>query len=76
MEGALLLRPLALVGSGSKLVRYYNFGPEYMFPANSYSDSANVTLLLSEIARANAMIAAAEHVLWTARRPHSEVAIL
>lgn len=76
MEGALLLRPLALVGSGSKLVRYYNFGPEYMFPANSYSESENITLLLAEIAKANTMIAAAEHVLWPARRSHAQVAIL
>ena len=48
----------------------------YMFPANSYSDSGSVSLLLAEIAHANSMIAAAEHVLWTARRSHSEVAIL
>lgn len=76
MAGALLQRPLTLVGSGSKLVRYYNFGPDYMFPGNSYSDSANASLLWSEIAQANSMIAAAEHVLWTARRPTADVAIL
>lgn len=28
--GGLLQRPLTMVGSGAKLVRYYNTGPEYM----------------------------------------------
>ena len=27
-EGGLLQRPLTMVGSGAKAVRYYNFGPE------------------------------------------------
>jgi hypothetical protein len=76
MVGALLQRPVLLVGSGSKLVRYYNMGPDYMFPGNSYSDSPNASLLFAEVAQANAMIAAAEHVLWTARRPVAEIAIL
>ena len=75
-EGGLLQRPLTLVGSGAKLVRYYNTGPEYMFPANSYSESANASRLMAEIAKANSMIAQAEHMLWTARRPRSNVAIL
>ena len=75
-EGGLLQRPLTMVGSGSKLVRYYNTGPEYMFPANSYSESANASRLMAEMAKANSMIAQAEHLLWTARRPPSTVAIL
>jgi hypothetical protein len=74
--GGLLQRPLTMVGSGAKLVRYYNTGPEYMFPANSYSESANASRLMAEIAQANSMIAQAEHLLWTARRPPSTVAIL
>ena len=74
--GGLLQRPLAMVGSGAKLVRYYNTGPEYMFPANSYSESKNASRLMAEIAQANSMIAQAEHMLWKARRPPSTVAIL
>jgi hypothetical protein len=62
VPGSMLQRPLTLVGSGSKLVRYYNMGPSYMFPGNSYSDGP--TSRYAEIAKANAMIAAAEHVLW------------
>ena len=34
IPGSLMQRPITLVGSGSKLVRYYNMGPEYMFPEN------------------------------------------
>ena len=74
--GGLLQRPLTMVGSGAKLIRYYNTGPEYMFPANSYSESANASRLMAEMAKANSMIAQAEHLLWTARRPPSTVAIL
>lgn len=48
----------------------------YMFPANSYSEKANASRLMAEIAKANSMIAQAEHMLWTARRPRSTVAIL
>ena len=44
--------------------------------ANSYSESANASRLMAEIAKANSMIAQAEHLLWTARRPPSKVAIL
>ena len=38
INGSMMQRPMTLVGSGSKLVRYYNMGPSYMFPGNSYSD--------------------------------------
>eukprot|EP00039_Didymoeca_costata_P030606 m.30479 g.30479 ORF g.30479 m.30479 type:complete len:944 (+) comp8204_c0_seq3:119-2950(+) len=75
-EGGLLQRPLTLVGSGAKVLRYYNLGPEYMFPANCYSDVANATRLIHEIGKANDMIARAEPVLWPARRDSSQVAIL
>ena len=63
MEGGLLQRPMMMVGMGSKLIRYYNFGPLYHFPANAYSDSQNASMLFAEIAQANEMIAEAEHVL-------------
>ena len=76
LPGGLLQRPLTLVGSGAKLVRYYNFGPSYGFPGNSYSDAANFSTLVAEMAEANDMIAKAEQVLWPARRPAAQVAIL
>lgn len=74
--GRLAQRALALVGSGAKLLRYYTFGPSYMYPGNSYSDVPNATRLFAEIARANGMIARAEHVLWKARRSAAQIAIL
>ena len=36
-EGGLLQRPLTMVGSGAKLVRYYNTGPEYLHPPPHHS---------------------------------------
>ena len=47
-----------------------------VFPANCVSDSPNATRILHEEAEANAMIAQAEDILFTARRQPSEVAIL
>jgi hypothetical protein len=74
--GGLLQRPITMVGSGAKAVRYYNFGPEYMFPANCVSDSPNASRIMHEQAKANAMIAEAEDILFTAKRQPSQVAIL
>ena len=34
-QGGLLQRPLTMVGSGAKAVRYYNFGPECETRSNS-----------------------------------------
>ena len=76
IPGALLLRPMTLAGSGSKVLRYYNFGPSYMFPDNSYSDAKNASMLFEEIAQANVMVARAERMLWSARRSPAQVAIL
>ena len=53
-----------------------DLGPLYQFPHNAYSDSPNASMLMSEIAQANSMVAQAEHLLWTARRPAARVAIL
>ena len=47
-----------------------------VFPANCVSDSPNAKRILHEEAEANAMIAQAEDILFTARRQTSEVAIL
>jgi len=69
----LVQRVLALVGSGAKAVFYYNFGPEYDFVGNCYSDVPGVP---GELARADGMIAKAEGVLWPGREPPAQVAIL
>ncbi|HET9178129.1 MAG TPA: hypothetical protein VFQ24_07200 [Terriglobia bacterium] len=64
---------LTLIGSGAKAVFYYNFGPEYNFPGNSYSEVPGVT---TQFAHADKMIANAEDVLWPGREPAAQVAIL
>jgi hypothetical protein len=74
--GGLLQRPISMVGNGAKAIRYYNLGPEYSFPANCVSDSANASRIWAEEAQANAMIASAEDILFTARKPTAEVAIV
>lgn len=53
-----------------------DLGPLYQFPLNAYSDNANASMIFAEIAQANAMVAQAERLLWTARRPTAKVAIL
>ena len=68
-----LQKVLALIGSGAKAVFYYNFGPEYTFPGNSYSEYPGAT---TQFARADKMIAAAEDVMWPGRQPSAQVAIL
>jgi hypothetical protein len=75
-DGGLLQRAVGLAGMGSKLIRYYNFGPEYMFPGNAYSDSPAAESLFEQIAQANSMVAQAEHVLWAARPQPAQQAIL
>ncbi|HEX5412399.1 MAG TPA: hypothetical protein VFZ27_11145 [Terriglobia bacterium] len=64
---------LTLVGSGAKTIFYYEFGPEYSFPGNSYSEIPGVA---AQFAHADKMIAAAEDVLWPGREPQAQVAIL
>ena len=65
---------LSLVGHGGKVVQYFIFGPEYIFPGNCYSHKAHQ--LLPRMAHAHRMIGKAEDVLWPGRRPLSDVAIL
>ena len=72
-EDGILQKILTLVGSGAKVVNSYVFGPEYSFPGNCYSEKAG---MLQKLARANAMIGAAEDVLWPGKRPRARVAIL
>ena len=68
-----LQKVLTLIGSGAKAVFYYNFGPEYNFPGNCYSEVPGAT---AQFARADRMIAKAEDVLWPGREPQAQVAIL
>jgi len=63
---------LSLVGHGSRIVCFYNYGPEYAFPGNCYSESTSV---VAPIAAAARMTAKAEDLLpGKQRKP--EVAIL
>jgi hypothetical protein len=72
-QDGMLQKVLTLVGSGAKAIFYYNFGPEYNFPGNCYSEVPGVP---AQLARADKMIAKAEDVLWPGREPQAEVAIL
>jgi len=72
-EDGILQKILTLIGSGAKIVNSYVFGPEYTFPGNCYSEKPT---MLPKIAQANAMIGAAEDVLWPGKRPRPRVAIL
>jgi Beta-galactosidase trimerisation domain len=72
-EDGILQKILTLIGSGAKVVNSYVFGPEYSFPGNCYSEK---TGMLRKLAQANAMIGAAEDVLWPGKRPRARVAIL
>ena len=72
-QDGMLQKVLTLVGSGAKAVFYYNFGPEYTFPGNCYSEVPGVP---AQLARADKMIAKAEDVLWPGKEPQAQVAIL
>ena len=68
---------LSVVASGGKALKYFMFGPEYLFRGNCYSEVAvSNPRLFAGIAEANGMIGAAEELLWPAIRVVSEVAIL
>ncbi|NQU11809.1 hypothetical protein HQ590_13525, partial [bacterium] len=69
----ILQKLLTHIGSGAKVVKYFVFGPEYVFPGNCYSFKAE---LLPKMAEAHGMIGAAEEVLWPGKRPAGEVAIV
>jgi len=72
-EDGIMQKILILIGSGAKVVNSYIFGPEYTFPGNCYSEKLG---MLGKLAQANAMIGAAEDVLWPGKRPRARVAIL
>jgi hypothetical protein len=52
---------LTLVGNGAKTFEYYLFGPEYLFPSNSYSEDINTH---RKIAEANTLISQSEDLLF------------
>ena len=64
---------LAVIGAGGKALRVYTFGPEYMFPGNSWSDH---TGLYANMTRALDIIGAAEDVLVTGTRLGAQIAIV
>src|SRR5215469_17301789 len=72
-QDGILQKILTLIGGGAKIINTYVFGPEYAFPGNCYSEKPG---MLQKIAQANAMIGAAEDVLWPGKRPRAQVAIL
>ena len=69
----LVQRILALIGNGAKAVYYYNFGPEYNWPGNCYSEVRGVP---TQLAQADRMIAKSEDLLWPGQKPPAQVAIL
>lgn len=73
LDHGLLRKALSIVGNGGKAIRYYEFGPEYNFAGNCYSDIPGV---FRQIADANQVIGKAEDLLWPGRKPRAQVAIL
>lgn len=69
----ILQKILSIAAHGGKAVKYFVFGPEYNFPGNCYSFNSKV---LPKMAEAHGMIGAAEELLWPAKRPPAQVAIL
>lgn len=70
--GGMLKRILTLVGSGSKSLKYFTFGPEYTFPVNCYSEKVEeAPAVFQEMQLGHHIIAKAEHVLWEARSGHT-----
>jgi hypothetical protein len=72
-EDGVLQKILTLVGSGGKGLKYFVFGPEYVFPGNCYSENVKV---LPRMAEAHRMIGKAEPLLWPGERPLSPVGLL
>jgi hypothetical protein len=70
----LMQKVLSVFGNGGKAVEYFVFGPEYNFPGNCYSPTADV--LLPQMAQVAGMLAKADGLLQPGRKPQSQVAIL
>jgi hypothetical protein len=76
MDGGLFRKIMALVGSGGKAVKYFVFGPEYMFPGNCYSDRPYWPDIARSLHHAHRLIGAAEPLLWPAQRVLSRIGIV
>lgn len=77
LANGLLMKMMAIVGSGGKALKFYVFGPEYNFPGNCYSeDLVSNPALLESMAKGTSMIGAAEDLLWPAERVQSQIGIL
>ena len=68
-----LLKALALVGHGAKMIEWYSYGPEYQFAGNGYSENEKA---FGQIARADRIIGRAEELLYPGRAPAAKIAIL
>ncbi len=64
---------LSIVGQGGKAIKYFVFGPEYVFPGNCYSERVQV---LPEMVEAHRAIGRMEELLWPGRMPVPQVALL
>jgi len=60
-ENGILQKILSITAHGGKAIKYFVFGPEYVFPGNCYSFRSR---LLPKMAEAHDLIARAEHLLW------------
>ena len=77
LPDGLLMKAMAIVGSGGKVIDYYNWGPEYNFAGNTYSEEAvGNPGMVKAIAKAAGLIGQAEELLIPAERVESEVGIL
>ena len=77
LPDGLLMKAMAIVGSGGKVIDYYNWGPEYNFAGNTYSEEAvGNPGMVKAIAKAAGLIGQAEELLVPAERVESEVGIL
>ena len=75
-QAGTLQRIVSLVANGAKGLKYFIFGPEYRFPDNCYSELANYSRVVREMAQGHAMIARVEDTLMRAARPAAAVAIV
>ncbi len=64
---------LALVGNGAKTVKFFTFGPDFMFPGCGYSENTRV---LAELSSGLALVGRAERLLFPGKPRPPQVAIL
>lgn len=64
---------MAIFGHGGKIVKTYNFGPEYNFPGNCWSENPVIS---RGIMRAAKILSKAEDLMYDGKPPIPQVAIL